>query len=145
MKVINPYLNFDGNAEEAMNFYKSVFGGEFTTIMRFSEMPPQPGAPPIPDNEKNRAMHISLPFGNGATLMASDIMPSMGHKLTVGNNFYISIYADSKGEADKLFNGLSAGGQIEMPIADMFWGSYWGSFKDKFGIGWMIQYAAPKS
>lgn len=145
MKTINPYLNFDGKAEEAMNFYKSIFGGEFSTSMRFSEMPPMPGAPPLPESEKNRMMHISLPLGNGITLMASDIMPSMGHKLTVGNNCYISFEAESKEEADRVFKGLSAGGKVEMPIADMFWGSYWGSFADKYGTLWMVNYNYPQS
>lgn len=141
MASLNPYLNFDGNTEEAFNFYKSVFGGEFAAIMRISDMPPQPGAPALPENEKNRIMHISLPIGKGTVLMASDILPSMGHKLTVGNNFYISIDAESKDEADRIFNALSAGGKVEMPISDMFWGSYWGAFKDKFNIQWMVSFS----
>ena len=139
MKAVNPYLNFDGRAEEAMNFYKSVFGGEFAGngIMRMSTAP---GMPELPENERNRVMHVSLPLGNGSMLMASDILPSMGHQLTTGNNNYISLAPDSREEADRLFKGLSAGGEIEMPMQDQFWGDYFGSFKDKFGICWMINY-----
>lgn len=139
MKAVNPYLNFDGQAEEAMNFYKSVFGGAFggNGVMRMSDVPDMPK---IPEEEKNRVMHISLPLDNGQVLMASDIMPSMGHKLTVGNNNYISIFADSREEADRLFNALSPGGEIEMPMQDQFWGDYFGSFKDKFGVCWMISH-----
>ncbi len=138
---LNPYLNFDGTAEEAMNFYKSVFGGQFMGegIMR---MGGAPGTENLPANEKNRVMHVSLPIGNGAVLMASDIIPSMGHKLTQGNGNYICVSPDSKQEADRLFNGLSAGGEIEMPMADQFWGDYFGSFKDKYGVYWMINYSA---
>jgi PhnB protein len=133
---VNPYLNFDGTAEEAMNFYKSVFGGEFmgAGIMRMG------GAPgmEVSEKEKNRVMHVSLPIGNGDVLMASDIMPSMGQSLTQGNGNYICIAPDNKKEADRLFNGLSAGGTVEMPMADQFWGDYFGSFKDKYGVYWMI-------
>ena len=138
---LNPYLNFDGTAEEAMNFYKSVFGGEFMGegIMRMSGAP---GTEGLPANEKNRVMHVSLPIGNGAVLMASDIIPSMGHKLTQGNGNYICVAPDSKQEADRLFNSLSAGGEVEMPMADQFWGDYFGSFKDKYGVYWMINYSA---
>ena len=124
MKV-NPYLNFDGQAEEAFNFYKSVFGGEFTGNMKMKEAP---GTEKLTEDEKNRIMHISLPIGNGNLLMGSDIIPSMGHKLVKGNNNYISLHPDSRAEADRLFNGLSAGGEIEMPMADQFWGDYFGSF-----------------
>jgi len=138
MIKMNPYLNFDGQAEEAFNFYKSVFGGEFLGgIHRMSDAP---GCENLPENEKNRVMHISLPVGDGTILMASDNCPSMGHQLTVGNNVYISLHPDSRKEADRLFNGLSAGGSIEMPMEDMFWGDYFGSFKDKFGVLWMINH-----
>jgi PhnB protein len=137
---LQPYLNFDGTAEEAMNFYKSVFGGEFAGngIMRMSGAP---GTENLPENEKNRVMHVSLPISDGVVLMASDIIPSMGHKLTQGNGNYICIAPDSKQEADRLFNGLSAGGVVEMPMADQFWGDYFGSFKDKYGVYWMINYS----
>ena len=131
---LNPYLNFDGNAEEAFKFYQSVFGGE-TFLQRMSAAP---GTESLPEDEKNRVMHVSIAIGDGQFLMASDTMPSMGHKLTVGNNNYISITPDSREEADRLFNGLSAGGKVEMPMADMFWGDYFGSFTDKFGVQLII-------
>jgi PhnB protein len=133
----NPYLNFDGYAEEAFIFYKSVFGGEFTGNMKMKDAP---DGDKLPKDEQNRVMHISLPIGDNIFLMASDIMPSMGHKLIKGNNNYISLHPDSKAEADRIFNGLSAGGEIEMPMADQFWGDYFGSLKDKFGICWMINF-----
>src|SRR5262245_58324677 len=136
---LNPYLNFDGTAEAAMNFYKSVFGGEFTGngVMRMNQAP---GTEGLPENEKNRVMHVSLPIGNGDVLMASDIVPSMGHKLTQGNGNYICIAPETKQEADRLFKGLSQGGVVEMPLQDQFWGDYFGSFKDKFGVYWMINF-----
>lgn len=136
--VINPYLNFDGNAEEAFRFYQSVFGGELFV----QKMGEAPGSENLSAEEKGRAMHVALPVGNGQFLMASDCVPSAGHVLHMGNNNYISVAPDSREEADRLFNGLSAGGQVEMPMADMFWGDYFGSFKDKFGVYWMINYAA---
>ncbi len=140
MKV-HPYLNFDGQAEEAFNFYKSVFGGEFTSNMKMNEAP---GGDKLSASEQKRVMHISLPIGKETILMASDIIPSMGHSLKPGNNVYISLHPESREEADRLFNGLSAGGEIEMPMEDQFWGDYYGSFTDKFGIRWMVNYN-PKS
>ncbi|AEM69241.1 Glyoxalase/bleomycin resistance protein/dioxygenase [Allomuricauda ruestringensis DSM 13258] len=136
MKV-NTYLNFDGNAEEAFNFYKTVFGGDFIANMKMGDAP---DADKLSEEEKSRTMHISLPLSNDTILMASDIVPSMGHSLKKGNNSYISIHPESKEEADRLFNGLSKGGEIEMPMADQFWGDYFGSFVDKFGIHWMVNY-----
>lgn len=136
MKV-NPYLNFDGNAEEAFNFYRSVFGGEFTAVMK---MDTAPDAEKINQKEKDRIMHISLPIGKDIILMASDIVPSMGHTLNQGNNVYISLHPESREEADRLFNGLSKGGEVEMPMEDQFWGDYFGSFIDKFGVKWMVNY-----
>ncbi len=133
---INPYLNFDGNAEEAFRFYQTVFGGELF-VQKMSEAP---GTENLPEEEKGRAMHVSLPIGDGQFLMASDCLPSAGHILNQGNNNYISVAPDSREEAERLFNGLSAGGEIEMPLEDMFWGDYFGSFKDKFGVCWMINY-----
>ncbi len=133
---LNPYLNFDGNAEEAFRFYQTVFGGELF-IQKMSEAP---GTENLPEEEKGRAMHVAIPIGDGQYLMASDCLPSAGHVLNQGNNNYISVAPDSREEAERLFNGLSAGGEIEMPLADMFWGDYFGSFKDKFGVYWMINY-----
>jgi PhnB protein len=138
MTTINPYLNFNGNTEEAFNFYRSVFGGEFLALMRFKD---SPGCEGLSEADKERIVHVALPVGNGGVLMATDSMESFGHKLAVGNNFYIAISPDSKEEADRLFQGLSAGGKIEMPIQDMFWGAYYGSFADKFGVQWMVNYS----
>jgi PhnB protein len=137
MATINPYLNFNGNTEEAFNFYKLVFGREFLVIMRFKD---NPECGQMSEADKERIMHIALPIGNGNALMATDSLESMGQKLTVGNNFYIAIAPESKEEAERLFNGLSAGGKIEMPLQDMFWGAYYGSFTDKFGVQWMVNY-----
>lgn len=138
--TLSPYLNFDGNAEEAFRFYQSVFGGELI----IQKMGQAPGMEHLSESEKNRTMHVSLPIGNGQYLMASDCLPSQGHVLRQGNNNYISIAPDSREEADRLFNGLSAGGTVEMPMADMFWGDYFGSFVDKFGVCWMINFCNPK-
>ncbi|MBE7173218.1 MAG: VOC family protein [Williamsia sp.] len=137
MPKFNPYLNFNGNTEEAFNFYKSVFGGEFATLMRFKDT--QEGAK-LSDQDKEKIMHIALPLGNETLLMATDALESMGQRLEVGNNMYLSINTDSKEEADRIFNGLSEGGKIEMAMADTFWGDYFGSFKDRYGIQWMISY-----
>lgn len=136
MAKMNPYLNFDGKAEEAFTFYKSVFGGEF--LGDIYRMDGAPGSENLPENERNRVMHIALPIDGHTTLMASDILPSAGHKLTEGNNVQLSLHPESRDEADRLFNALSAGGQVEMPMEDTFWGAYFGSFTDKFGIKWMI-------
>lgn len=135
---LNPYLNFEGNAEEAFLFYKSVFGGELS-IQRMAEVPDVTG---LSEEEMNCAMHISLPLPNGQLLMASDIIPSLGHVLKVGNNNYISLFVDSREEAERFFKGLSAGGKIEMPLEDMFWGDYFGSFTDRYGVNWMVNYSA---
>ena len=135
MALINPYINFNGNAEEAFNFYKSVFGGEFALIIRFGDMP----NPNIPETENNKIMHIALPIGNNV-LMANDVPEFMGKVNDMENRSKISISAQSREEADQLFNGLSAGGTIEMPIADSPWGSYFGMFRDKYGIEWMVDF-----
>ncbi len=137
MATVNPYLNFNGNTEEAFNFYKSVFGGEFITIQRFKDTPE---ADKIPEADRDKIMHIALPVGDGTILMATDALESMGHPLTVGNNFYMSVNAVSEKEADKLFKALSAGGQVTIPLEKAFWGAYFGIFTDKFGIQWMINY-----
>ena len=138
---MHPYLNFDGQAEEAFNFYKSVFGGEFLMLQKMGDAP---DADKIPDDEKNRVMHVALPINDHTILMASDCLPSAGHGLKKGNNMYISINTDSREEADRLFNGLSADGLVEMPMEDMFWGDYFGSFTDKFGIQWMVNFGSYK-
>ena len=141
MATINPYLNFLGNTEEVFNFYKSVFGGEFSSFVRFKDMP---GAGPIPEADSNKIMHVALPIGKGNTLMGTDALESMGHTLNVRNNFSLSITPESKEEADKIFNGISAGGKIEMPLGDAPWGAYFGMADDKYGIKWMVNYEYPK-
>lgn len=138
MAAVNPYLNFNGNTEDAFKFYKSVFGGEFAAVMRFKD---NAGCDAMSEADKDRIMHIALPIGNGTLLMGTDALESMGQKLTVGNNFYIALAPESREEAERLFNGLSAGGKIEMPLQDMFWGAYYGSFTDRFGVQWMVNYA----
>ena len=137
MALINPYINFNGNAEEAFNFYKSVFGGEFATIMRFKDMPSLENQ--ISENEANKIMHIALPIGKNI-LMANDVPESMGKVNENENRSKICISADSRDEADKLFNGLSKGGNVEMPIGDSPWGTYFGMFRDKYGIEWMVDF-----
>ena len=138
---INPYLNFDGNAEEAFEFYKKIFGKEFDAVMRFGEIPPQKGVE-FPTEEKNRIMHISMPLGEGY-LMASDTSPSQGHKLIQGNNVYISLNPDSLEESRRLYKELTQDAKkIEMELQKMFWGDYFASFADKFGVMWMINYKA---
>ncbi len=141
MATFNPYLNFPGNTEEAFEFYRSIFGGEFIAIQRFRETPV---ADQIPAEAKDKIMHVSLPIGKGNVLMGTDALESMGHKLTFGNNFNISIEAESKEEAKRLYDGLSLGGKIETPIHDEFWGAYFGMFTDRFGARWMINYTYPK-
>ncbi len=140
MKIkINPYLNFSGNTEEVFNFYKSVFGGEFMNVTRFRDTPESAR---VPDNEKDKIMHIALPLGDGNVIMGTDALESMGHKLTVGNNMSLTITAESKEDADRFYNGLSAGGKNLMPMADQFWGAYFGMVTDKYDIHWMISFDA---
>lgn len=138
MAQINPYIHFNGNAEEAFMFYKSVFGGEFAMIARFKDM--EMAERPISEKEAEKIMHIALPIGKNNVLMASDTPEFMGKHNENENRSKISISAESKEEADHLFHGLSAGGQIEMPIADSPWGSYFGMFRDKYGIEWMVDF-----
>ena len=142
MGTVSIYLNFDGATEEAFKFYKSVFGGEFTSVVRFKDMPMQGVS--IPKEDENKIMHIGLPIGADQVLMATDTLASLGQKLTQGNNVYISVHPESKAEAARIFNALSAAGTMEMPIADQPWGDYYGSFKDKFGVQWMVNYTYPK-
>ena len=137
MALINPHINFNGNTEEAFNFYKSVFGGEFAKVMRFKDLS-RPEFP-VAENDANKIMHIALPIGKNI-LMANDVPESMGKTNENENRSKISISAESKVEADKLFNGLSAGGQIEGQIGDSPWGSYFGCFRDKYGIEWIVEF-----
>jgi PhnB protein len=137
MATVNPYLNFPGNSEEAFNFYKSVFGGEFSALFRFKDMP---AAGPVPPEAADKLMHIALPIGKSNILMATDMIESMGQVSKEGNRYSLSLEAESKEEADKLFNGLSAGGKIETQISDAPWGAYWGMILDKYGIRWMVNY-----
>ncbi|MDP3963342.1 MAG: VOC family protein [bacterium] len=142
MTKLNFYLNFAGNTEEAFNFYKSVFGGEFTSLVRFKDMPMSDVS--ISGEDGNKIMHISLPVGKDDVLMATDILESLGQTLVPGNTINISVHPESKEEADRIFNALSESGAVEMPIADQMWGDYYGSFKDKFGVRWMVNYRYPK-
>lgn len=142
MAFINPYIHFNGNAEEAFTFYRSVFGGEFAKIMRYKEL----SGPdhPIPEIDGNRLMHIALPIGKTSVLMGSDVLAVMGKVSENDNRNTIYISAETREEADTLFKGLSAGGTIEMPIADGLLGSYFGMFADKFGIQWMVEFTPKK-
>lgn len=135
MIKLNPYLNFDGNCEEAFNYYKKVFGGEFSYFSRMSDVENEE----FPEEDKNLIMHVSLPIGNDI-LMGSDVATDIKPMFKQGNNNYISLTPTSREEADRLFSELSAGGEVEMPMEEMFWGDYFGSFRDKFGIYWMINY-----
>ena len=137
MKV-HPYLNFAGNAQEAFNLYKSVFGGKFAANMKMKDAP---DGDKLPKEEQSYTMHICLPIGEDTLLMASDCTESMGQKVILGNQSYVMLSPDSREEADRLFKGLSEGGNIEMPMEDMFWGDYFGCFRDRFGIQWMISVA----
>ena len=142
MTKLHSYLNFAGNAEEAFDFYKSVFGGEFSSAVRFKDLPIE--GVTIPKEDEDKIMHISLPIGEESVLMASDVLESLGQKLVAGNDVYVSLHPDSREEADRLFNALSEGAEIEMPIGDQVWGDYFGSLKDKFGVQWMLNYSPPR-
>ncbi len=140
MARTSTYLNFSRNTEEAFNFYKSVFGGEFSGggVARMGDFPPPPEAPQLAEEDKNLIMHIELPILGGHVLMGTDAPESMGFHVNMGNNIYIMLEPDTKSETKKLFDALSAGGQIEMELQDMFWGAYYGTCTDKFGIRWMF-------
>lgn len=139
MSKVSTYLNFARNTEEAFNFYKSIFGGEFEGgINRFSQVPPQPGMPPLAEEDKNLVMHIALPILGGHMLMGTDAPESMGFKVVEGNNVHISLHPDTREETERLFKALSEGGKVTMELQDMFWGDYYGTFTDKFGIHWMV-------
>jgi PhnB protein len=139
MASINPYLIFNGNCEEAFLFYQSVFGGEFPYVGKFKDMPAGDGNPTLSEEDENKIMHISLPIGKDSVLMGSDSNAASG-EVVFGGNISISINTESKEEADKLFNGLSAGGNPFMPMNQTFWGAYFGMFVDKFGINWMVNF-----
>ncbi|MBL7806393.1 MAG: VOC family protein [Saprospiraceae bacterium] len=140
MARVSTYLNFASNTEQAFLFYKSVFGGEFQgDISRFGDIPPQEGAPALPEADKNLVMHIALPILGGAhVLMGTDAPESMGFKVNMGNNVYINLEPDTRTETQRLFKALSDGGKVEMELQDMFWGALYGSCTDKFGVQWMF-------
>ncbi|MEO7314366.1 MAG: VOC family protein [Ginsengibacter sp.] len=137
MKAVNTYLNFNGNTEEAFDFYKSVFGGEFSMVMRFKDTSE---AGKMPPEAQDKIMHIALPLKNGSILMATDSLESMGRKLIEGNNYSICISPESMEEGETLFNALSKGGEIDLPYQKQFWGAWHGQLKDTFGIQWMIDF-----
>lgn len=140
MLKLNPYLNFEGTTEEAFNFYKSIFGGEFVALQRFSNVP---GMDKLSAEDGKKLMHVSLMVGDN-TLMGTDTLAAMGHTITMGTNVSLSLHPDSKEEADRLFAGLQEGGSVEPPMEDASWGDYFGMVKDKFGIKWMINYTPAK-
>lgn len=138
MIKLDPYLNFAGNTEQAFLFYKKVFGGEFTAFMRFGEMP---GAEKMPENDRNKVLHVSLPIGS-STLLGTDALESMNQKLTFGDNFHITIQIDDEPETRRIFDALAQGGVVIMPLAKEFWADLYGMCKDRFGVQWMINYKA---
>ncbi len=140
MATLNVYLTFNGICEEAFNFYKSVFGGEFPFIGKFKDMPPGEGGATMSEADGNKIMHVTLPISKETCLMGSDTGGEWASNYAAGNNFSIYINTESKDEADKLFNALSAGGQVTMPMNSTFWGSYFGMFSDQFGINWMVSF-----
>ena len=142
MTTLNIYLNFNGNAEEAFNFYKYVLGGEIVMIQRFKDTPEAGQTLPT---DADKIMHISMSVGKNMMLMATDALESKGHKLTVGNNFHISVSTESEDETRKIFDGLSKGGKVEVPLDKMFWGAYFGMCTDKFGVQWMVSYDAARN
>lgn len=139
MASVNTYLNFPGTTEEAFGFYRSVFGGDFNgPIHRMGDAPPMPGQPPLSDADKRLVMHVELPILGGHLLMGTDATESMGFKLVAGNNVHISLQTDTRSQTEQLFNALAAGGSVQMPLQDMFWGAYYGSLRDRFGVQWML-------
>ena len=138
---IHSYLNFENKAEEAFRFYEKVLGGKLTEFYRFGAMPME-GVELTPE-QKNRIMHVGLQLPDGQMIMASDRLPGMGPARVEGNNYSISVHPDSRPEADRIFNALAQGGTITMPIADQFWGDYFGSLTDRFGVNWMVNYTDP--
>lgn len=139
---IHPYLNFGNKTEEAFRFYQQALGGKLTEVHRFGAMPQQGGFELTPE-QKNRVMHVGLELPDGQMIMASDTLEGMGPERVEGNNISISVHPDSRQEADRIFNALAQGGTVTMPIADQFWGDYFGSLMDRFGINWMVNYSDP--
>ena len=140
MAKVSTYLNFEGQCEEAFTFYKAVFGGQFTDNgpMRFKEMPPQEGMPPLPEQVQDWILHVELIIHGGHSLMGSDVLEGMGPKLQPGNNVQLNLHVDTRAETDRLFNAFAQGGQVTMPLEEQFWGDYFGACVDKFGISWMF-------
>ncbi len=139
MARVSTYLNFMGKTEEAFNFYKSVFGTEFMgPIQYMRDVPPAPDMPKLSEAEMNMVMHVALPITGGHVLMGTDALESMGHKVNFGNNISINVEPDTRAETDRLFKGLSEGGNVSMQLMEMFWGGYFGSLTDKFGVQWMF-------
>ena len=137
MATINPYINFNGNAEEAFNFYRSVFGGEFASVLRFKDL--ESAEFPVPENEADKIMRIVLPIG-GSTLIANDVPESMGRVSENENRSKIAVGAESREEAERIFTGLSEGGTVEMPMDESPWGTYFAMFRDKYGIEWTVEF-----
>ena len=137
MVQVNPYLNFDGTTEAAFNFYQSIFGGEFVNVTRFKDTPTGDN---LSATDREKIMHMALPIGQGTILMATDALESMGHPLTPGNNFHLTVSPDSEAEADQLFRALSVNGQVNLPLRKEFWGAYFGMLTDQFGVQWMVSY-----
>jgi len=142
MAAVNAYLNFQGNTEEAFNFYKSVFGGEFVTLQRFKDTP---HGDQMSAEDREKIMHVALPIGQNTMLMGTDTLESMGQSVTFGDNIQLAVAPDSEADADRIFNGLSTGGTVTMPMEKAFWGAYFGMLKDKFGILWMVNYDLTRS
>ncbi|MFT3738508.1 MAG: VOC family protein [Breznakibacter sp.] len=138
MTTVNIYFSFNGNCLEAFNFYKQAFGGEFSYVGKFNEMPLEQGQKPLSPDEGNRIMHITLPISAETSLMGSDTGGAWDAPVVAGNNFSVSVNTDKNAEADRLFAALSEGGKVTMPMANTFWGAYFGMFTDKFGINWMV-------
>lgn len=145
MARTSTYLNFAGTTERAFEFYKAVFRTEYSDgIRRMGDVPPAPDMPSLSDEEKKRVLHVELPITGGHVLMGTDTLESMGHTLVIGNNVSLNLEPDTRAEAERLFAALSAGGNVQMPLTDMFWGAYWGSLVDQFGVQWMLNCTEPK-
>ena len=143
MARVSTYLNFPRTTEAAFTFYKSVFGTEYSMpIGRFKDMPVQPGQPTLAEADKNLVMHVELPILGGHVLMGTDAPESMGFTVKYGNNMYINLEPDTRSETRRLFKALEEGGKVEAPLAEMFWGGYWGCLKDRFGVNWMFNCAS---